>query len=128
MSGQSAEEKSAKMAPIRVGASPGRESLPPPRQDAKQSTHWPVRLCIGVKLQGLHKCTLVAGQHDAYHVNARGGQAQLFFSPQSQFRNLKEALPQSQFGNFLRNVAPQLQLCNSAIAIFSEVGNFKTAT
>ncbi len=69
MSGQSAEEKSAKMVPIRVGASPGRESLPP-RQDAKQSTHWPVRLGIRVKLQGLHKCTLLADQHDAYHVNA----------------------------------------------------------
>ncbi len=49
---------------------------------------------------------------------SRGGQAQLFFSPQSQFRNLKEALPQSQFRNYLRNVAPQPQLRNSAMAFF----------
>jgi hypothetical protein len=33
-------------------------------------------------------------------VTGRGGHAQLFFSQQSQFRNLKEALPQSQFRNF----------------------------
>jgi hypothetical protein len=33
-------------------------------------------------------------------VDSRGGHAQLFLSPQSQFRNLKEALPQSQFRNF----------------------------
>jgi hypothetical protein len=58
----------------------------------------------------------------------RGGHAQLFLSPQPQFRNLKEALPQSQFRNFLRNVAPQPQLRNSATTIFSEVGNFKSAT
>jgi hypothetical protein len=51
-----------------------------------------------------------------------------FSSPQSQLRNLKEALPQSQFRNFLKNVAPQPQLRNSAIAIFSEVRNFKSAT
>ncbi len=31
---------------------------------------------------------------------ARGGHAQLFLSPQSQFHNLKEELPQSQFHNF----------------------------
>jgi hypothetical protein len=43
-----------------------------------------------------------------------------FLSPQSQFRNLKEALPQSQFCNFLRNVAPQPR--NSAVC------NFKSAT
>jgi hypothetical protein len=51
-----------------------------------------------------------------------------FLSPQSQFRNLKEALPQSQFRNFLRNVDPQPQLRKSALAIFSEVRNFKSAT
>jgi hypothetical protein len=32
-----------------------------------------------------------------------------FLSPQSQLRNLKEACPQSQFRNFLKNVAPQLR-------------------
>jgi hypothetical protein len=48
-----------------------------------------------------------------------------FFSPQSQLRNLKEALPQSQFRNFLKNVAPQPQLRNSAIAFFSEVRNLR---
>jgi hypothetical protein len=52
------------------------------------------------------------------------GTRNFFLSPQSQFRNLKEALPQSQFRNFLRNVAPQLQLRSSAIANFSEVRNF----
>jgi hypothetical protein len=51
-----------------------------------------------------------------------------FLSPQSQLRNLKEALPQSQFRNFLKNVAPQPQLRNPAIAIFPEVRNFKSAT
>jgi hypothetical protein len=35
-----------------------------------------------------------------------------FLIPQSQFRNLKEALPQSQFRNLLRNVAPQPQFRN----------------
>jgi hypothetical protein len=39
-------------------------------------------------------------------------------SPQSQFCNMKEALPQSQFRKFQRNVALQPQLCNTAIAIF----------
>jgi hypothetical protein len=47
------------------------------------------------------------------------GTRNFFFSPQSQFRNLKEALPQLQFRNFLRNVSPQPQLRNSEIAIFS---------
>jgi hypothetical protein len=56
------------------------------------------------------------------------GTRNFFSSPQSQFRNLKEALPQSQFRNFLKNVAPQPQLRNSVIAIFSEVRNFKSAT
>jgi hypothetical protein len=42
----------------------------------------------------------------------RGGHKQLFLSPQSQFRNLKKALLQSQFRNFLRNVALQPQLRN----------------
>jgi hypothetical protein len=56
------------------------------------------------------------------------GTRNFFLSPQSQLRNLKEALPQSQFRNFFKNVAPQPQLRNSAIAIFSEVRNFNTAT
>jgi hypothetical protein len=56
------------------------------------------------------------------------GMRNCFLSPQSQFRNLKEAIPQSQFRNFLRNVAPQPQLYNSAIAIFSAVRNFKSST
>jgi hypothetical protein len=56
------------------------------------------------------------------------GTRNFFFSPQPQFRNLQEALPQSQFRNFFQNVAPQPQLRNSAIAIFSEVRNFKSAT
>ncbi len=58
----------------------------------------------------------------------RSGHVQLFFSPQSQLRNLKETLPQSQFRNFLKNVAPKPQLRNSAIAIFSEVRHLKSAT
>ncbi len=56
------------------------------------------------------------------------GTRNFFLSPQSQFRNLKGALPQSQFRNFLRNVAPQPQLRNSAIAIFSEIRNFRSST
>jgi hypothetical protein len=40
------------------------------------------------------------------------GTRNFFLSPQPQFRNLKEALPQSQFRNFLRNVAAQPQLRN----------------
>jgi hypothetical protein len=62
------------------------------------------------------------------HISPEVGMRNFFFSPQSQFHNLKEALPQSQFRNFLRNVAPQPQLRNSAIAIFSKVRNFKSAT
>jgi thiosulfate reductase cytochrome b subunit len=45
----------------------------------------------------------------------RWARATFFLSPQSQFRNLKEALPQSQFRNFKKNVAAQPQLRNSAI-------------
>jgi hypothetical protein len=60
--------------------------------------------------------------------NQRWARATFFLSPQSQLRNLKEALPQSQFRNFLKNVAPQPQLRNSAIAIFSEIRNFKSAS
>jgi hypothetical protein len=52
-------------------------------------------------------------------INAEVGMRNFFLSPQLQFRNLNEALPQLQFRNFLRNVAPQPQLRNSAIAIFS---------
>jgi hypothetical protein len=47
-----------------------------------------------------------------------------FLSPQSQLRNLKEAHPESQFRNFLKNVALQSQLRNRN---FSEVSNFKSA-
>jgi hypothetical protein len=57
-------------------------------------------------------------------VYAEVGTRNFFSSPQSQFRNLKEALPQSHFHNFLK----QPQLRNSAIAIFSEVRNFKSTT
>jgi hypothetical protein len=53
------------------------------------------------------------------------GTRNFFLSPQSQLRNLKEALPQSQFRNFLKNVAPQPQLRNSANAIFSEIRNLR---
>ncbi len=56
------------------------------------------------------------------------GTRNFFSSPQSQLRNLKEALPQPQFRNFLKNFAPQTQLRNSAIPIFSEVRNFKSST
>jgi hypothetical protein len=58
---------------------------------------------------------------------AEVGMRNFLLGPQSQFRNLKEALPQSQFRNFLRNGAPQPQLHNFAIAIFSEVCNLKTS-
>jgi hypothetical protein len=61
------------------------------------------------------------------------GTRNFFLSPQSQFRNLKETLPKSQFRNFLKKccsstATPQLQLRNSAIAIFSDVRNFKSTT
>jgi hypothetical protein len=53
------------------------------------------------------------------------GKRNFFLSPQPQFRNLKETLPQSQFRNF-----KEMLLCNrnSAIAIFFEIRNFKSAT
>jgi hypothetical protein len=44
------------------------------------------------------------------------GMRNFFLSPQSQFRNLKEAL------------FKEMLLRNSAIAIFPEVRNFKSAT
>jgi hypothetical protein len=56
------------------------------------------------------------------------GTQNFFWSPQLQFRNSKEELPQSQFRNFEMNVAPQPQLRNSAITIFSEARNYKSAT
>jgi hypothetical protein len=59
------------------------------------------------------------------HLFPEVGTPNFFLSLQSQLRNLKEALPQSQFRNFLKNVAPQLQLRNSAIAIFSEFRNLR---
>jgi hypothetical protein len=43
------------------------------------------------------------------------GMHHFFLGPQSQFLNLKEALPQSQFHNFLKNVGLQLQFRSSAI-------------
>jgi hypothetical protein len=39
-------------------------------------------------------------QEKLVHYLAEVGKRNFFFSPQSQFRNLKEALPQSQFRNF----------------------------
>ncbi len=60
--------------------------------------------------------------HNYVHI-PEVGTRNFFSSPQSQLCNSKEALPQSQFRNFLKNVAPQPQLRNSAIAIFSEVRN-----
>jgi hypothetical protein len=60
------------------------------------------------------------------HLIPEVGTRNFFLSPQSQLRNFKEALPQSQFRNFLKNVAPQPQLRNSTIAIFSEIRNFKS--
>jgi hypothetical protein len=59
---------------------------------------------------------------------AEVGMRNFFLSPQSQLSSLKEAFPQSQFRNFLKNVALQPQLRNSAITIFYEVCNFKSAT
>jgi hypothetical protein len=56
------------------------------------------------------------------------GARNIFWSSQSQFHNLKEERPQSQFCNYLRNAAPQPQFHNSAIAIFSEVRNFISVT
>ncbi len=100
---------------------------------------WDCRLSTSNCLGSWWSCTTpwaipVAGRAtsdngETVPVTRRGGHAQLFFLiPQSQFRNLQEALPQSQFCNIYRNVAPQLQLPNSAIAIFSDVRNFKSAT
>ncbi len=59
---------------------------------------------------------------------SRGGDAQLFFEsaiaiPQLEGSTSAIAIPQHFF-----NIAPQPQLCNSAIAIFSEVRNFYSAT
>jgi hypothetical protein len=48
----------------------------------------------------------------AWGLTEVGGHAQLFWSSQSQFCNLKEALPQSQYHNFLKkrcSAIPQLQ-------------------
>ncbi len=68
------------------------------------------------------------GKEEDVNINwAEVGTRNFFSSPQSQCRNLQEALPQSQFRNFLRNVAPQPQLRNSAIAIFSEVRNLRVS-
>ncbi len=53
------------------------------------------------------------------------GTRNFFLSLQTQLRNLKEALLQSQFRNFLKNFAPQPQLRNSVIPIFSEVRNLR---
>jgi hypothetical protein len=49
------------------------------------------------------------GSKEKFVKSAEVGTRNFFLRPQSQFRNLKEALPQSQFCNFLRNVAPQLR-------------------
>jgi hypothetical protein len=50
----------------------------------------------------------------------RWAQATFFLSPQSQFRNLKEAFPQSHSRNFLKKF-------NSAIEIFSDVRNLRAS-
>ncbi len=93
-----------------------------------------VSMFISVLFQFKYGATNIYGRHGNYIVDFQGfyqaevGKRNFFLSPQSQFRNLKEAPPQSQFRNLWRNVIPQLQLRNSAIAIFSEVRNFKSAT
>jgi hypothetical protein len=46
------------------------------------------------------------------HLKSEVGTHDFFLSPQSQLRNLKETPLQSQFRNFLKNVAPQPQLPN----------------
>jgi hypothetical protein len=73
--------------------------------------------CIATYVQGNHICVNAI----TVLLITRGGQAQLFLSSQWQFRNMKKALPQSQFRNFLKK-------CCFATAIFYEVRNFKSAT
>ncbi len=48
---------------------------------------------------------------------AEVGMCTFVLGPQSQFRNLKEALPQSQFRN-LKKVYPKLQFHKSSISFF----------
>jgi hypothetical protein len=76
---------------------------------AENLAHYPV---IEIEISKVDTCSEV-------------GMRNFFLSPQSQLRNFKEAHPQSQFRNFLKIVAPQSQLRNSAIAIFSEVRNLR---
>ncbi len=76
----------------------------------------------------MHRHELIAFKILILKKIAEVGTLNFFLSPQPQFRNLKEALPQSQFRNFLRNVAPQLfKKCCSAIPQ-SQFFFFKSAT
>jgi hypothetical protein len=51
-------------------------------------------------------------QPDFKSMSRRGGHTQLFFESTIAIPQVKGAIPQSQCHNFLRNVAPQLQLRN----------------
>ncbi len=55
------------------------------------------------------------------------GTRNFFLSPQSQFRNLKKALPKPQFRNFWRNVTPQPQLRNCNFFWSPQLERFNSA-
>jgi hypothetical protein len=71
---------------------------------------------------------MIRGLLTPFYKLSEVGTRNFFLNPQSQFRNLKEALPQSQFRNFLKKccsatatpqfrnrnffLCPQLQVCN----------------
>ncbi len=61
------------------------------------------------------------------HVLPEVGTRNFFLSPQSQLRNLKETLPQSQFRNFLKNVAPQPQFFLKSATSSSQLESFTSA-
>ncbi len=85
---------------------------------------WRCHICIHICNAGTSFCTFLYEQC----VFTRGGHVQLFFESAIATPQLEGSTSASQFRNFLKNVAPQPQLRNSAIVIFSEVLNFKSAT
>ncbi len=60
---------------------------------------------------------------DLYWQLAEVGTRNFFWSPQSQFRNLKEALPQSQFRNFLKKCCSATAIPQSQFFLMSATSN-----
>jgi hypothetical protein len=69
---------------------------------------------------------LQTGNNDSFIT--RGGHAQLFLSPQPQFRNLKEAIPQLQFRNCNSATFKEMLLRNRNTAIPQSQFFFKSTT